>query len=132
MKKNLLWILVFSIIGMLFAGYLTISKVVLGYCPLTEPCPTIFGYPACIYGFVLFITLFVSVLVLNAKPKNVVSKNLLKYVSLFGILFALFSIYLELFTIHCVGGCKYSLIIPTCFYGLIMYIVIAYNAWKLK
>ncbi len=133
MKKNLLCTLIFSIIGMLFAGYLTISKILLGYCPLTEPCPVLWGYPVCVYGLIFFITLFVTTLALNGNLKDVFATRLLLYTSILATLFALFFAYQELFIIQCPGGvCRYSLGIPTCIYGLVMYLIILYNAARLQ
>jgi len=120
-------IFVFSIIGTLFAGYLTFTKLLLGVCPLKEPCPVIFGQPACVYGLVLYLVLLLSssvILLKDSKKKLKCWNNIIFWVSLAGILFALYSTYLEVFAIHCPGGCSYSLLLPTCIYGLTMYIVI--------
>jgi hypothetical protein len=128
-KTPFIIIFIFSIAGTLFAGYLTISKLLLGYCPLKEPCPVILGQPACVYGFALYIILFVSsaVLLFHKKIRDKAKKcwlNTVFWISLVGIIFALYSTYLEIFTISCPGGCSYSLLLPTCIYGLTMYIII--------
>jgi len=135
--KSLWTIFVFAIAGFLFAGYLTFTKLLLGYCPLKEPCPVIFGQPACVYGLVLFtIILLSTIFLLFCKKSFVHSHNFLKeivfWVSFFGILFALYSTYLELFAVKCPGGCQYSLLIPTCIYGLIFYMFIFIFSTKLK
>jgi len=132
MNKNLVGITGASIAGILFAGYLTFTKMILGYCPLTEPCPFLWGYPVCVYGLIFFIALLISALTLNVLPKDVIAKNMLKYISVISVLFALYFMYQEIFVITCLGGCKYSLGVPTCVYGLIFYLIILYNSFKYK
>ena len=127
-KTSILIIFIFSIAGTLFAGYLTFTKLLLGVCPLKEPCPVIFGQPACVYGLVLYLILLVSsatLLFKNIKKKSADCwPKTIFWVSFVGILFALYSTYLEVFATHCPGGCSYSLLLPTCVYGLTMYLVI--------
>jgi len=121
------WVIfIFSIMGTLFAGYLTVSKLLLGYCPLTEPCPIFLGYPACVYGFVLYLAML-AMSAFALFSKKVASRHSLSsaifWVSLIGVLFALYSTYQEVYFI-CPQGCHYSLGMPTCVYGLVMYIII--------
>jgi uncharacterized membrane protein len=125
--------LIFSIIGVLFSGYLTISKLVLGVCPLKESCPFLFNYPVCLYGLIMFVTLLlatITLLYIDAKDK--LAQQVLKYISILGILFSTYYIYQEIFVLTCPGGCVYSLGIPTCIYGLVMYIVSTICAWCYK
>lgn len=134
-KKPLTVIFIFAIIGVLFAGYLTFTKFVLGYCPLKEPCPYFLGYPACVYGLFLFgILLLISALMLFNQKLNSIRAldKTLFWVSLVGIVFALYSTYQELVYVCPVGKCSYSLLLPTCIYGLAMYIVIFVFSNKLK
>jgi len=122
--------LIFSIIGVLFSGYLTISKLVLGVCPLRESCPFLLGYPVCLYGLIMFVALLISsitLLCINTEDK--IASKVLLYVSIFGILFSGYYVYQEFFVIQCVGGCIYSLGLPTCVYGLLTYIIVALCAW---
>jgi hypothetical protein len=126
-------ILIFAILGTLFAGYLSISKLILGYCPLKEPCPIFLGQPACVTGLVLYLAiLIISMILLLCKNKRHCT-NMLKainIISIVGILFAIYNTYLEIFTIKCPGGCTYSLLIPTCIYGLIMFILVYWFSRK--
>jgi len=123
---------IFSVIGVLFSGYLSFTKLILGSCPLSEGCPVFLGYPACYFGLVLFAILLVISSRLAFKEGTNYKKAMtwLMYVSLFGILFAVYSTYTEYANPPCLGGvCNYSLLLPTCVYGLIMYIVIFIAAW---
>ena len=124
MSKNLKTIFILSLIGLLFSGYLSFTKLVLGECPLTEGCPTFLGYPACYFGFILFLILFIlsiSALVNLNKTKL----KLLLYISLLSIIFAAYSTIKEYVSPSCLNGiCDYSLLLPTCVYGLAMYIII--------
>jgi len=123
-KSILITSLVFSIMGVLFSGYLTFTKFVLGYCPLRESCPYLWGYPVCVYGFMMFFALFVASITMLKFKEDKIALNVLLYVSILGILFSLYYTYQELFVIKCPGGCVYSLGIPTCIYGFVMYLAI--------
>jgi uncharacterized membrane protein len=57
--KTILWI---SILGMLFSGYLSFSELVLKKCALENvfgTCSNVFHVPACVYGFVMYLIVFV-------------------------------------------------------------------------
>jgi uncharacterized membrane protein len=128
MNKNIKIIFIFSLIGTLFSGYLTFSKLFTGSCPLTEGCPYFLGYPACYYGFILF-TLLLILSILLFKKENINLMKKIYYISLIGILFSLYSSIKELLYPNCLNGiCNYSFLIPTCIYGLIMYVLIFINS----
>jgi hypothetical protein len=123
-KFNFDWaILLFSLAGTLFSGYLTWTKLATGSCPIHESCPYFLGYPACIYGLIMFsILLILSAIVMLAKKKNQGINTAIKYISLAGVLFAGYFSVTELFFTKCAGGpCQYSFILPTCMYGLLFY-----------
>lgn len=69
-KNALKWICGIALVGLLFSGYLS-YKELFGGC--SAGCPTIavntvFGYPACVYGFVMYaIVLLISGLGLSNK-----------------------------------------------------------------
>ena len=124
MSKNLKAIFIFSLIGLLFSGYLTFTKLILGNCPLTEGCPTFLGYPACYFGFVLFLILF-TISISALLELNKTKLKLLIYISLLSIIFATYSTIKEYVSPSCLNGvCDYSLLLPTCVYGLAIYLVI--------
>ncbi|MCW9054412.1 MAG: hypothetical protein OQJ98_00275 [Candidatus Pacebacteria bacterium] len=54
--------LILSAAGALFSGYLSAVKLFTKTCAFGETCPYFLGYPACWYGFALFVTLFVVTL----------------------------------------------------------------------
>jgi len=61
MSKNaaLKIILGISIVGMLFSGYLSYSELFRQTCPLGG-CSSLGGVPVCIYGFVMYVLVFVA------------------------------------------------------------------------
>jgi len=63
-KWVLLGVLVISIAGMLFSGYLSYLELFASGCqffPIScgENSPSFFSLPACVYGFVMYMTLVV-------------------------------------------------------------------------
>ena len=124
MNKYIKIIFIFSLIGVLFSGYLSFTKLILENCPLKEGCPIFLTYPACYFGFGFFLIL----LILSILSFKETSKNKLKtmfYVSLLAIIFAAYSTIKEYALPSCLNGvCDYSLLLPTCVYGLIMYLII--------
>jgi len=75
MKKNiaLKTILGISIAGILFSGYLSYTELFAGFCGAAElgmgNCSNVFQIPACVYGFVMYIIIFVISL-LGIKSKK--------------------------------------------------------------
>ncbi len=130
MTNRTLPILLVSLAGFLFAGYLTFTKVVSGTCPLTEGCPYLFGLPTCVYGAFFFGVLLIASLI-HYFQKTTPHIKVIQWVSVAGILFSGFYAVNEILYPSCViKPCTYSLLIPSCVYGLTMYAIIAYLAWK--
>src|SRR3989339_214162 len=78
-----------SLAGVLFAGYLSGINLFSGACAFNESCPTLWGWPSCAYGFVIFLLLFLVSLYANLKQVRTgwpIKGNLA--LSGFGILFA--------------------------------------------
>jgi len=48
-----------SFIGVLFSGYFSYSELVGGKCPVGG-CAMMLGIPICIYGFIMFLMLFIT------------------------------------------------------------------------
>jgi hypothetical protein len=74
MKKqtSLKTIFVISILGMLFSGYLSWGELIARSCYATNlglgACTNVAGVPACVYGFVMYLIVFViSILGLRSK-----------------------------------------------------------------
>jgi len=70
MKKQLsLQIIVYiSILGLLFSGYLSYSELFKGTCPVGGGCSFLIGLPTCVYGFIMYLVIFIiSLLGLKSK-----------------------------------------------------------------
>jgi len=119
-------IFVLSLCGVLFSGYLSFSKLITGICALNEPCPYFLGYPACWFGFGMFLTLFILSIIAKEKGISILRKltGWITAVSTLGILFAGKFVIPEISLI--LNGVKtdYGLILPTCTYGLVFFIAV--------
>lgn len=122
---SLRFILGFSLAGFFFSGYLTAVKLFSGACAFNESCPIVFGYPACWYGFALYIVLL-GISVITARKRILFEKGItaLAGVSLVGILFAGYLTMTELPTFLARGFASYTFGVPTCFMGLIFFMLI--------
>jgi uncharacterized membrane protein len=120
MKKDA-WLILLSLAGALFSGYLSYSTLIAGMCPLNEGCAYFFGLPSCVYGFLIFaVLLALSIIALKNKKAD----KYIYYASIIGIIYAVYTSIIDLFFTACIGGCKYSLLLPSCVYGLAFYIAI--------
>jgi uncharacterized membrane protein len=54
--KVIFWI---SLAGILFSGYLSYSELFLGVCVLGEGCSFVLGLPSCVYGFAMYLIIFI-------------------------------------------------------------------------
>jgi len=123
-EKYLKTALPLTVAGMLFAGYMTGVKWFSGACAFSEPCPLLFGQPACAYGFVIFTMMFLVTLVYLLKKLFVVKAIKINLVlSGFGILFSGYFAVPEMIGLLR-GTTDYMLGLPSCAYGLVFYIVI--------
>lgn len=118
-------LLVFSLAGLVFAGYLSSKKLFTNTCAFNESCPYFLGYPACYYGFVMYLALAILGIFLVAggvgKRKGA---GWMMFVSFLGILFAGSFTLGELPILFKNGLSAYVLGLPTCALGLIFYIII--------
>lgn len=117
--------LVLSLTGTLFAGYVSAVKIFGGSCAFNEPCPYFLGYPACWYGFVMFCAMLVVSLVAMVKKTEEpwpVQANAV--ISFLGVLFAGSFVVQEVRYISSWLEADYALLLPSCVYGFIFYIVI--------
>ncbi len=119
-----------SIAGLLFSGYLSGVKFFSEVCALNEQCPYFFGYPACYYGFAMFLVMSVLLIqhFLGALTRSLVL-TALSIVSGAGIIFAGYFTSLELPKFFAEGFSAYLLGLPTCAYGLLVYIAIFVISW---
>lgn len=66
MKRALQWIFFLSLCGIAFSGTLTYREMFAGSavaCPSPGAPGTIFGYPACVYGLVMYVAVAVIAIV---------------------------------------------------------------------
>jgi len=121
MKRNRNFIFLLSLGGLLFSGYLSGQKFFNNVCALNE-CPYFLGYPACYYGFAMFLTLFISSALLVFAQKHTL--RIIQLVSAMGIMFSGYFTVLELPKLFGQGFAAYVLGLPSCAYGLLFYISI--------
>ena len=131
--KRVLWLFIFSLAGLCFAGYLSGVKFFTNTCAFGEGCPFFLGYPACYYGFVMYLLLAVLGywLLTNRAGEKSASKRIM-LISFFGILFAGYFTLGELPILFSKGFSAYALVLPTCALGLIFYVLIFILAWRIS
>jgi hypothetical protein len=66
----LIIILIISVGGMLFSGYLSYNEVVNQTCALGGGCATMFGMPVCVLGFIMYLLIF-AFCILGLREKKV-------------------------------------------------------------
>ncbi len=111
--------------GVLFSGYLSATKFFTSTCAFNEPCPYFLGYPACYFGFGMFLIIFIfATLGLLKTISEKVMLIITTVVSGMGILFAGYFTIPEIQKLISGADTNYSLGLPTCSYGLIFFIII--------
>lgn len=122
-RLRLLFVL--SIAGLLFSGYLSGVKFFSEACALNEQCPYFLGYPVCYYGFAMYaiMTILLTQHFWGALTRSLVL-TALSIVSGLGIIFSGYFTYQELPKLAAEGLAAYALGLPTCAYGLLVYIAI--------
>lgn len=58
-RASLKVILIISIIGIIFSGYLSYSELFNHTCLLGGSCTSVASIPACVYGFIMYLIVFV-------------------------------------------------------------------------
>lgn len=119
------WLFGLTLAGLLFAGYLSGVKFFTDTCAFGEGCPLFLGYPACYFGFAMYFIM--TMFVLFAQFEKLGERAMLTYlsiVSFLGILFAGYFTFGELPKLANEGLGAYLLGLPTCAYGLVVYIAI--------
>ena len=126
MRSYIKTTLILTIAGTLFSGYLSAVKLFEKTCPFNEPCPYFLGYPACFFGFAMFagmLALTGLALILKTRKKWPLTANTI--ISGLGMLFAGYFVAGELYNfITGAAMPRYTLLLPTCAYGLVFYIII--------
>jgi len=128
MKKT---IFILGLAGVLFAGYLSSIKLFAKTCAFGEPCQLFLGYPACYFGFVMFLLIAVCSYRLNwGKVEEKTAFKRISFVSFLGILFAGYFTLRELPRLLEKGFGAYFFGLPTCSLGLIFFALIFALALK--
>lgn len=122
-RRYLVYSTSLSAAGVLFAGYLSAVRLLSNSCAFDEPCPLFLGQPACYTGFGLFSALLamsVGGFFAGREARWPVAANAL--LSALGVLFAGRMTALEI-AAH--GGLpRYGLGLPTCSYGLLVFLAL--------
>lgn len=122
MKKTILFL---GIAGLIFAGYLSAVKFFSDTCALGESCPYFLGYSACYYGFFMYLLITIlAILLVFGKMKDRKALAYISLISFLGILFAGYFTLKELPILFANGISAYMLGLPTCAWGLLVYIAI--------
>ncbi len=109
--------------GVLFSGYYSAVKFFSDTCPFNESCPIIWGQPACYFGLLLFVLTLASASFALFANRKIVPALIVD--SLLGLVFTAYLTYQDIFFPACPGGvCKYDLILPTCAYGFLFFLII--------
>jgi uncharacterized membrane protein len=125
MDKKFYLLFILSLFGLLFSGYMSSVKFFTQTCVFNEPCPYFFGFPACYFGFIIFLSLFIFSSLLLFKKIH--KRKGLKFIMLISFVGIIFSGYFTLFEIPVLvdkGIRAYVFGLPTCALGLIFYILI--------
>lgn len=126
-------VLVLSVLGLLFSGYLSGVKFFTETCAFNESCPNFLGYPACYFGFFMYLIIAGSAFLRALKRVDSTKANsIILWTSLIGILFAGYFTLGELPVLFRDGLTAYVLGLPTCALGLIFYVVIAVYSYKIQ
>ena len=124
--------LALTLAGACFSGYLSATKLLSGSCAFNESCPVFFGYPACYYGFAVFLAMlagtFMAYLRRLKEEEWPLNYNLV--LSAVGILFSGSFVLQEVAVWFRYGFRATFLGLSTCAYGLLFYVMIfAYTAY---
>jgi len=124
-------VLSIGVAGLLFAGYLSGTKLLTETCAFNESCPYFLGFPACYFGFVMYavITVYATLRVLR-KIDSTKANSVILFTAALGILFSGYFTFGELPLLFSKGISAYFLGLPTCALGLIFYIIIFFLSFK--
>jgi hypothetical protein len=125
MKTYKTLLLISSVAGVLFSGYMSSIKFFSDTCAFGETCPLFLGMPACYYGFTMFLLLFImSLLLAFGKGSPQTLGKSMTVVSLLGIAFAGYFSAGELPTFFERGFKAYVFGLPTCVMGCVFFILV--------
>ena len=120
----LLFIFWLALSGTVFAGYLSAVRLLTKQCALDRPCPYFLGFPACWVGFALFLFLLGAVALTRMGYLTVMAAPVMAGFSLIGIVFSGYFTLKEVFVWVRSTEPSKKLVLPSCAYGLVFFIVI--------
>ena len=116
---------ILSLVGVVFSGYVSGVKMFSKICAFGETCPLVFGVPACYFGFILFLILFVlSIVFISGKGKLQILSKLWFWVALVGVLFSGYFALEEVPLFLNSGFGAYVFGLPTCILGFLFFLAI--------
>lgn len=116
-------VLALALSGTLFSGYLSGIKLFTKTCAFNESCPYFLGYPACYFGFVMFlILLIVSAVTFWGRMEFSKGVRLNTIMASLGTIFAGYFAYPEVREIL-TGTLDYRFFgLTTCVYGFLFFV----------
>jgi uncharacterized membrane protein len=126
-QRTYAWaVLILASIGTLMSGYVSVVKFMSETCPTASPCPYVFGYPACYFGLVAFLTtLLFAKLRLYRLMDGERANTIIFWLSLAGTLFSGYLTLGEIDFIRTSGP-------TTCLYGLLIFAAIFVLSYKIR
>jgi hypothetical protein len=113
-------LLVLTVVGVLFSGYLTYYTFATGHaaCELF-----FFGMPSCFYGLIMYVLVFLFAFILSINAATQSRRTIaMALVAVVGIIFATT---LTTYVMSAVSCTKLDILgIPPCVYGLTMYLIL--------
>jgi len=133
------WLSISAALAALGAAYsfmLFFSRLTQETCTIGSVCPMLFGQPVCLYGFIGFsavIGLLFGMWRCAEEGMRMRLSQVLFWLTLFGMLFALFYLIQELFIEECPGGaCRFSLGYPSCLSGFLLFGGLFFSARRIS
>ena len=120
----LLFIFWLALSGAIFAGYLSAVRLLTKECALDRPCPYFLGFPACWVGFIVFLFMLGAVALTRMGYLTAMAAPVLAGFSLLGIIFSGYFTLKEVFAWMRSTEVPKKLVLPSCSYGLVFFIVI--------
>ncbi|HPS21624.1 MAG TPA: hypothetical protein PLO44_02350 [Candidatus Paceibacterota bacterium] len=125
MKKSKISLLIFSLAGFLFSGYMSNIKIFSNTCAFGETCPLFLGIPACYYGFTIFTLILIFSIIFAFKKASIGSiTNSIFYTALVGVFFSGYFAMQEFPMLLKNGFSTYKFGLPTCIMGFLFFVII--------
>jgi hypothetical protein len=114
-----------TLAGLVFSGYMSGVKFFTSQCAFGEACPLFWGFPACYFGFALFLLLTISagLIIFTRIPRKILLIDIVTTAGI-GIAFAGYFTLRELPILLAQGLSAYVFGLPTCALGLIFFVAI--------